>query len=59
MKSKLALVAALLSLALLPACGKKKKEGEGPLRVAGASDLTFVMEEIVARFEKQTGAKVD
>lgn len=52
------LVVAVACVALL-ACGKKTKQGEGNLRVAGASDLVFVMEELVARFEKETGAKVD
>lgn len=32
---------------------------EGALRVAGASDLVAVMEEIIPRFEKESGAKVD
>src|SRR5688572_15555982 len=30
-----------------------------PLRVAGASDLVFVMEDIVKRFESETREKVD
>jgi molybdate transport system substrate-binding protein len=50
---------ALALLAALPACGKRKKQGEGNLRVAGASDLVFVMDELVKGFEKKTGAKVD
>ena len=49
----------LVACLALVACGKKKKQGEGNLRVAGASDLVFVMEDLVERFEKETGAKVD
>jgi molybdate transport system substrate-binding protein len=53
------LVAALACVLALPACGEKAKQGEGPVRVAGASDLVFVMEELEARFEKETGEQVD
>ena len=51
---------ALAASLLAAACGKgSQAQGSGPLRVAGASDLVFVMEEIVERFEKETGADVD
>jgi molybdate transport system substrate-binding protein len=61
-------------LAFAPACKKNEAQGtekesiEGevepetsgaPLRVAGAANLAKVMEEIVPRFEKESGAKVD
>lgn len=36
-----------------------KPAEETPLRIAGAANLVKVMEEIVPRFEKETGAKVD
>ena len=58
MKRSSIVLVACLAVALV-ACGKKKKQGEGNLRVAGASDLVFVMEDLVKRFEKETGAKVD
>jgi molybdate transport system substrate-binding protein len=40
-------------------CGRERKPGEGKLRVAGASNLVFVMKELTPAFEKQTGAEVD
>lgn len=58
-RRSIALLSLALLLAWLPACGKKPKQGEGNLRVAGASDLVFVMEELIGAFEKETGAKVD
>jgi molybdate transport system substrate-binding protein len=50
----------LLAIALV-GCGSGRSEqrGTGPLRVAGASDLVVVMEEIVARFEATSSAEVD
>lgn len=40
-------------------CGKKRKQGEGPMRIAGASNLVFAMEELLPIFEKNSGVDVD
>lgn len=39
--------------------GEEKPADRTPLRIAGAANLVKVMEEIVPRFEKETGAEVD
>ncbi|HLU67358.1 MAG TPA: molybdate ABC transporter substrate-binding protein [Kofleriaceae bacterium] len=49
------LVAALASAG----CGKKERQGEGKLRIAGASNLVFVMKDLIRAFEEETGAEVD
>jgi molybdate transport system substrate-binding protein len=64
MRARSALLAGLLaSVFAAPAaggCGKSQgDDGKTPLRVAGASDLVFVMEEIVRKFEAESGEKVD
>ena len=47
-----------VAAALVPggACGKQSPGGE--VRVAGASDLVFAMEDVIERFEAETGKKV-
>jgi molybdate transport system substrate-binding protein len=56
---KRGLLVALACVLSVFACGKAKQQGEGNLRVAGASDLVFVMDDLVKRFEEESGAKVD
>jgi molybdate transport system substrate-binding protein len=59
-RPRLPLIALAAVLLAASACTRKgDAQGRGPLRVAGAADLVFVMEEIIERFEKETGEKVD
>jgi molybdate transport system substrate-binding protein len=46
---------AVLTIAMIPACAT----GAGEIRVAAAADLQFVMPDLIAQFEKQTGTKVN
>jgi molybdate transport system substrate-binding protein len=46
---------AVLTIAMIPACAT----GAGEIRVAAAADLQFVMPDLIAQFEKQTGTRVN
>jgi len=54
-----AAISAVLLIASSVGCGKKRVQGKGAMRIAGASNLVFVMEELIPLFETQSGATVD